>query len=239
MIYTDAREEEIAQLSPHDVITKNSHPYLRIHDEGNNKLKNASSLRTAPIHNKLIDGAFPTFVESRRGNPQLFMTLKAEGRNRLYSRVQRRTTAGIRNQVMIKDKRAVPHSLPHTFKDALPLVQAPEELTERLMGHTTSGRAVPCTYGNPDQLIELTEWLNKADPTNPRRTAPLFALDFSPFNYWAASAASVANALFPRLGKRRHTWDRLSARGRDRKKARCSSGIGALRRVRLWSLWSF
>ena len=66
-----------------------------------------------PFHPALIEAGFLTFVEGRKGGELLFASLKADGRGRVYQRMQRRLSRLIRG--VITDERAVPYSFDTPF----------------------------------------------------------------------------------------------------------------------------
>lgn len=77
-LYTGARVNEIAQLALKDFITVENLPCFRITDLGQNqRLKNASSERTIPIHPKLLELGLISHVEA----------LKAQGEVRLFPKL--------------------------------------------------------------------------------------------------------------------------------------------------------
>ena len=173
-LYTGGRGEELAQLAPRDLTTINGVWCVKIHDEGDNKLKNASSLRTVPIHPWLIEAGFLNFVAARAGGKQLFATLKADKHGRLYGGMQRRLTLLIRKRARITDGRAVPHSFRHTFTDMLKLVDAPQYVQDQLSGRRTKGREVADDYGEGAQIVVLAYWIDQINPLDVRRTVSDF-----------------------------------------------------------------
>jgi integrase len=167
LLWTGARPEEIAQSSPADVAEVHGIWCLRISDADNKKLKNRPSMRDVPIHPKLIELGFLAFVEARKGGELLFSSLKADGRGRVYQRMQRRLSRLIRG--MIADARAVPYSFRHTFRDMLRVAEVPQDVGERLMGHTSAGRKISEGYGSA-QITVLAKWMARLDPLDERRT---------------------------------------------------------------------
>ena len=63
---------------------------LRIHDAGDRKLKNRPSMRDVLFTRRSLMRDPMAFVEARKGGELLFLTLKADGRGRVYQRMQRR-----------------------------------------------------------------------------------------------------------------------------------------------------
>jgi integrase len=173
-LWTGARPEELSQLTPADIAEVGGVMCIRIHDRlAHQKIKNQSSMRDIPLHKALIDQGFLAFVETRKSQPLLFSTLKANGNERLYSRMQRRWSRLLRNQAKITDPRVVPYSTRHTFKDCLRRLDASQYIEDRLMGHTTPGRRVADGYGSA-QIVNLNEWLQKVDLFDKNRTVSGF-----------------------------------------------------------------
>jgi integrase len=169
LTYTGARPEEIAQLAPADFVTVQGHLCLRLHDEGDNKLKSPSAFRLIPVHPNLVECRIQDFVGRRTTVSQLFSKMTANARKRKYSNMQRRLTTLMRNKAHVQDPRVVPYSIRHAFKDAMRIIGAPEEVVERLMGHSSPSRVVARGYGNPDQVSILAKWMTKVDPLDRAR----------------------------------------------------------------------
>lgn len=169
-VYTGARPEELSQLAHRDVKqTKDGTPYLKIHDEGTNKIKSESSNRLVPIHPRLLELGFREFVETKKAEPYLF-SFDPNKKGRRYANFQRRLSTLMSKHAKIVDPRVVPYSIRHAFKDSMRLVQAPEEVVERIMGHASPEHAVARGYGNPDQVVILARWMAKVDPLDRVRT---------------------------------------------------------------------
>ena len=167
LLWSGCRPEELSQSSPDDIAEVGGIWCFRIHDRGEKKLKNRSSMRDIPLHPKLIEAGFLTFVEARKGGALLFSSLKADGNGRVYQRMQRRLSRLIRG--VIADERAVPYSFRHTFRDLIRLAEVPAEVGDRLMGHTSPGRKISEGYGG-DQVAVLAKWVAKLDPLDEART---------------------------------------------------------------------
>lgn len=188
-IFTGARGEELAQLTPDDIVLGGRAPYLRITDAGDGetpqKVKNEPSIRIVPIHVRLLEFGFAKFVASRSTSRWLFQTLKADGRDRRYSRMQRRLTVLMRGgnrkdptkpgprskaaSANIADRRVTPHSFRHTFEDCLRIARVPDEIRYRLTGRTDSKMRVVMNYGTVGQIALLSEWMAKVDPLDSTR----------------------------------------------------------------------
>ena len=126
LLYSGLRPEELAQMTPDDVMELDGAWCLNVHDAGDRKLKNRSSMRKVPVHPALIEAGFLTFAEGRKGGKLLFATLKADGRGRVYERMQRRLSRLMRG--VITDERVVPDSFRHTFRDMLRVAEVPQDV---------------------------------------------------------------------------------------------------------------
>ncbi|MGF7160263.1 integrase [Rhodoligotrophos appendicifer] len=174
LIYTGARGEEIAQLAPGDIKRIGGVHVIHIHDLGTNKVKTASSVRTVPVHPKLLADGFLDFTARAVNSPYLF-DLKPNGQGRRYASIGKRLSKLIRGRAGITDKRVVVHSLRHTFKDSSRLIEAPEEVVERIMGHSSGDRKVARGYGDAGAMVtRLAGWMAKIDPLDPRREVSEF-----------------------------------------------------------------
>ncbi|RWN95782.1 MAG: site-specific integrase [Mesorhizobium sp.] len=172
MTYTGARPEELAQLSARDIVKNGGHVCISLHDEGDNRVKNPSSVRMIPMHPELLRLGFEDFAKAADNRPYLFSTLEPDGRGRRYGRMQRRLTALINGKVS-DDPRLVPYSLRHTFRNTMELTGAPERVIEALMGHSNPDHKTGRGYG-AKQIGEMAEWIAKADPFDKRRIVAEF-----------------------------------------------------------------
>ncbi|MFK0691587.1 tyrosine-type recombinase/integrase [Mesorhizobium sp. IMUNJ 23033] len=167
MTYTGARPEELAQLSARDIVTVGGHVCLSLHDEGDNHMKNPSSVRMVPVHPELLRLGFADFVKAADNRPYLFSTLEPDGRGRRYGRMQRRLTALINGKVS-NDARLVPYSLRHTFRNTMENTDAPEWVIEGIMGHSNPEHKTGRGYGM-QQVAKMAEFIAKADPFDKAR----------------------------------------------------------------------
>ena len=162
MTYTGARPEELAQLSARDVLTIGKCLCLSLHDEGDNHIKNPSSVRMVPVHPELLRLGFEDFVNAADNRPYLFASLEPDGRGRRYVRMQKRLTALINGKVS-DDPRLVPYSLRHTFRNTMENTDAPEWVIEGIMGHSNPEHKTGRGYG-VQQVAKMAEFIGKADP---------------------------------------------------------------------------
>ena len=118
------------------------------------QLKNISSTRNIPIHQKLIKFGFLKYKESLKSN-KVFPELAVDTHGSLTGNWSK-WFSRYKKSIGLTDKRKVFHSFRHTFKDALRNSDVDEALSDALTGHTNS--SVGRQYGQGYKL----EKLNKA-----------------------------------------------------------------------------
>ena len=133
-----------------------------VNAEGDKSLKAKASRRLVPIHSELVHCGFLRHVQSVRdaGHDRLFPDLSrnAMGKwsgswSKWWSRYQR--------SMGITDKRKVFHSFRHRFRDALRDARVPEDVANRLMGHTDP--SMGGRYGRGFNVEVLAEEVNKIE----------------------------------------------------------------------------
>ena len=163
-LFTGARLEEIAQLSPNDIF-KDSIDNIwvfRITDLGEGQsLKTLSSNRLIPVHEALVEAGLLRFVEAQCANehPRFFHALTVDKHgassaswSKWYGRYVR--------ELGITDPRKVFHSYRHLFKHVMRRAGVLDEHSKALMGH--SNNDVAAGYGAEDfPLPPLVEALKK------------------------------------------------------------------------------
>ncbi|MGF6921744.1 DUF6538 domain-containing protein [Paraburkholderia sp. 40] len=145
-LYTGARLEELAQLSPADV---SETPYtdaqgarrscwtIRITDEGAGQgVKTATSRRRLPIHPDLIALGFITYAQSI-GGPRLFPMLKADTDGREGALWGKWFGKWIR-KLGVTDPRMVFHSFRHLLKHTMREAGVTEEVSDAITGHASA-----------------------------------------------------------------------------------------------------
>ena len=79
------RLDEVAQLQLDDIETRDGIWYINVTPDGDNnrRLKNASSRRLVPLHNRLLGSGFLAFYEAQKqnGNSRLFPILTYSPQN--------------------------------------------------------------------------------------------------------------------------------------------------------------
>lgn len=135
---TGARLNEIAQASKSDVFILDGINVIRIHDDDGLSVKNAHSLRTVPLHPKLIAEGFLSYVNALPAGSDLWPDMRKDN---LFGRRSgtggRRMANWLRKTVKIMDTNISPnHSWRHTFMDACRRVVMPLEVRSALTGHS-------------------------------------------------------------------------------------------------------
>jgi len=176
MMFTGARGEEIAQMSPSDVTNIGGIWCLSFHDRDWRKLKNSGSRRTVPIHNQVLDQGFLDFVESRKGRQLLFSDRHAVNKTNCYKRNAGDIYKLLRKSALVTDSRVVPYSSRHTVTDCLRLIETPKYIEDRILGHKTAENKVSYEYGE-DQIHVLKKWIDQIDPLDQRRNTTAFKED--------------------------------------------------------------
>lgn len=164
-LYTGMRLNEICQLFTVDVdeLEGLAVIHVRIDEDEEKSLKNLTSERTIPIHNKLIELGFLDYVASIRqqGHKQLFphLTKGASGSlSDAFSKWFNRFLHGI--GVKAHNDKMVFHSFRHTFRDAARNARIPAEVVSALGGWKESDN-VRDEYGSGYKIKLLNEEIQK------------------------------------------------------------------------------
>jgi integrase len=137
-MYTGARLDELCQLHTEDIRECDGIWCFSFNNEGQKKLKNLSSLRTIPIHSKLIEAGFLRFVDVRRknGSLRLFPELpwkELDG----YQRNASKWFSEYRRRCGISSSKKTFHSFRHTVSNHLKQRGCIAEQVSSLLGHAT------------------------------------------------------------------------------------------------------
>lgn len=154
-LYTGARIEEIAQLRVKEI---RRHAVLgcffHITDEGEDSaVKNESSRRRVPVHQKLLDAGLLAYAESLPDQGgYLFPTLTPDKYQRRSSGFGKEFGKFLRDELKILDRRKVFHSFRHLFKHRCRELGISEDVHDALTGHTNASEAR--SYGNDEYPLE-------------------------------------------------------------------------------------
>jgi integrase len=162
LLATGARAEEIAQLRVRDLMIDKKKITIRITDDHpEQRLKNAASRRTVPLHSALAP-SFRRYVKKveREGQEWVFHRWSRTPTQPRSSPIV--TTFGVylRKTCGITDRRVVLHSLRHTVKQMLQETGAPDSLVSDLLGHAGRGETQG-TYGEAATAERMSEWVER------------------------------------------------------------------------------
>lgn len=146
LLYSGARLNEIAQLKTKQIIKRDGVFVFNVKEEDTDQnLKNESSTRKIPIHDKILELGFLEFLEAQKQNKveNLFSDLyytKAKGYGQSFGKVfnkykrnwlERETLEKILNRQILLDL----HSFRHTLASALRRGRVSEEHIGVMLGH--------------------------------------------------------------------------------------------------------
>lgn len=140
-LYHGCRQNEICQLDVNDIVIEKDIPCMSINDDGDDKsVKNSSSKRIIPIHPKLVDMGFLSYVDYQRKNKhkKLFPELTRTKQNG-YARVIQGWFGRYLDKIGIRDKKKVFHSFRHTFETKAVEIKVPIEYQNAICGWTDRG----------------------------------------------------------------------------------------------------
>lgn len=156
-LFTGCRLEELGQLLLTDVREEDGIPFLDINtlDEGK-RTKNKGSRRKVPLHPELVRCGFLDYVAGLRkaGERQLFPELKRDSRGKMTHRWSK-WWGRYTDTLGLDDDRKVFHSFRHGFIDMGRKARVPEEVRDRLTGH--SNGSIGRTYGEGTPLDVLAD----------------------------------------------------------------------------------
>ena len=137
-IYTGARLDELCQLYTDDIRQISGIWCFSFNNDGLKKLKNLSSIRTIPIHSKLVELGFLNFVSHRRerNDLRIFPELpwkELDG----YQRNASKWFSDYRRRCGIVSAKKTFHSFRHTVSNHLKQRGCIAEQVSSLLGHAT------------------------------------------------------------------------------------------------------
>jgi integrase len=132
-LYTGMRIAEVCQLRRQDIKNQDGIICLDITADAGS-LKNRGSARRVPVHPGLLDRGFMEFID---GKKDLLFEVDDSAASKRFGRFIRK--------IGIDDRKLVFHSFRHAFKEKCREAGIPEEIHDRLTGH--SNGSVGRTYG--------------------------------------------------------------------------------------------
>ena len=135
--YTGARREEIAGLSPSDIVDADGIPCFSIEDSELRRIKNLSSRRLIPIHSHLINLGFLDHVQKARNAKQnsLFPDLYEAGNDAFGRKVGRRMRQIVDQELGADGTKLSFHSLRHYVQNELDHAGVEDKVVRDLIGH--------------------------------------------------------------------------------------------------------
>ena len=160
--YQGCRQEEACQLMKSDIWQHDSGVWvMRITDAGQDqKVKNDPSIRTIPLHTKLIERGFLQHV-ARSSGPLVFASLKPDNRGRLGGPYGKRFARHLKQRTKLAGLTF--HDTRHAWKTAARNAEIPAEIQRAIMGHKQED-GVAEDYGEKQGPIILAKHLNRVDP---------------------------------------------------------------------------
>mgnify|MGYP003526630275 FL=1 len=150
--YQGMRLKEITQLRKEDIIKLDNIPCISINSNNDKTTKTKKSIRTIPIHPKLIELGFLDFVKSKEDN--LF-----DIDNKSFSTYFRKT---YKNQI---NENKTFYSLRHSFINSLIQSNQKIEHIQAFVGHSQSA-SITFGYSNPINIKLLKELLKYINYSN-------------------------------------------------------------------------
>ena len=166
-LFSGARVNEIAQLRVIDVFEEDGVYAFDITKKAGS-LKNESSNRVIPLHPKLLNAGFLSYVEKmkvageERVFPELFKTKKIKPGDKVsrWFNITYMKNCGLRPT----DRKISFHSFRHTFINFYKQNDFPEVKVKRLTGHGHDGITYG-RYGGKYKIKELFELISQVDPS--------------------------------------------------------------------------
>ena len=160
LAYSGMRPGEAAQLARTNVVKQGDLWCVEVDDEEERRVKNAPSLRTVPIHPKLIERGFIEFAKpGQSGN--VFASFKddkgelSDNPSRRFKRLLKKLGIGERN--------GAAHRFRASYIDAMRNALVSYAVGLRLVGHTDKNR-VHGGYGVGADVRTAARELPKIDP---------------------------------------------------------------------------
>ena len=141
--YQGTRIEEVCQLVKSDIVTIGGIKCLRLHDaDDQHSLKNPASVRTIPIHPKLLDdfGRYLKSIKGKRVFPDLKPSIDPDSGLSKYSSAASSALNRIIRNCGITDKRYRFHGTRGAFLEACRAAGLPEDIRHDLAGHSQKNK---------------------------------------------------------------------------------------------------
>lgn len=172
-LYQGMRIDEICQLRLCDILQdaeSGIHLIRCSRDDPDMKLKTNSSVRSIPVHSKLVDLGFLEYVGMLRskGHRRLFPTLTRHPKNG-YAHAVSKWFSEYKTKLGFGPKKVF-HSFRHTVSDHFKQTLQPSAIADAIMGHATQGSEGQRRYGKdyqPAVMKPVIESLSFDVPAKP------------------------------------------------------------------------
>jgi len=142
-MFTGMRLNEIAQLEVQDIELRDDVWCINVTPDGedNKRLKNASSKRRVPVHNRLIASGFLAFYEAQQalGHSRLFPNLTYSPQNGYGRNAGRWFNERFLPELGLGGQGLVFHCLRHTMTTRLIHTGIEEPMLKAILGHSQTG----------------------------------------------------------------------------------------------------
>jgi integrase len=158
-LYTGARMNEICQLYCADIEKVDSNLFFRFNeDKPDQKLKNPNSRRLVPVHSKLIELGFESYLDDMKkaGNERLFPTLThsrdgySKNASNWFSRYRKAY------ELQLEGKKQDFHSFRHNVSDFFKQHDIPDTQAAAILGHADQ----TITYGRYGKDLKASKLIN-------------------------------------------------------------------------------
>ena len=162
-LFHGLRMEEILQLKFDDIQREGDVSFFKIHDDGDNSLKNANSKRSVPIHDLMWTQGFKYVVENAnlRSDGRLFPDV-IKGKRDKHSAIFSQRYSRYLDKIGIKRKKLSFHSFRHNFRDVAKNCNLRSDRIDEIGGwaYETGAKA---RYGSGINLVELNNELQRIE----------------------------------------------------------------------------
>ena len=166
-LFTGMRLNEIAQLEVQDIELHDEVWCIHVTPDGDNmkRLKNSSSRRRVPVHDRLKASGFLEFYEARKsvGHSRLFPGLTYSSQNGYGRNAGRWFNERFLPELGLSGQGLVFHCLRHTMITRLAQAGVEEPMVKALVGHSQTGVTFSTYFKEGFLPTQLREAINRFD----------------------------------------------------------------------------
>jgi integrase len=166
-MFTGMRLNEVAQLEVGDIELREDVWCINVtpDGEGNKRLKNASSKRRVPVHDKLRSSGFLDFYAAQKasGHTRLFPDLTYSPQNGYGRNAGRWFNERFLPELGLGDTGLVFHCLRHTMITRLAQAGVEEPLVKAIVGHSQTGVTYSTYFKEGFLPAQLSDAINRFD----------------------------------------------------------------------------